>query len=831
MTDRRVSAAARSAAAVVLFGLSASALGAGYASGVSESGGTVNFILNENNSSVTVIRDGVPTSLGALNLGPQSFARSGAVNYSIVVTSNPGDGFLAAVGAATGITGIRDGTLIGGTFQISDDNNVRYAFNAPRAVAINTNPANGANFGRVYIGNTSNGTTAGFPILIPRSTTDGIYVNDAAGGDPLNQVDTAFTGGVDFGNGTNTSAPWRLALDDDGFVYAADWADATGTLYRLDANISTGTNLFVGQGAAAPLAPSGTLNHGSVAAVFASGSAAAGNLIVYTLDEDLSPTGTADQLNSLWRYNLGSTTAGYSGIPDQLAANILIDDFAAGGIVVEMTRSRDGKFYLSQSRSNGDELGVAVVANDGTTVLYSSLQDSRYLGLDGNPGLDGVQDVLRTITGIEVSPDGRYLAAQRNDSDIFIVPLIDGIPDLPNVLLVDTFDNVISGRNIAFDAANNVYALSSGNQAMRVFSPGGPSETTYNSDGTFRARTEPDFNGSGNYSDTTKWLLGVVPNAGDAYATVGNLSSGAQTLNIDAATAISRLRFAGGNYTVSGGSITMGSGFSEPRVIAEAGNHTINAQLDVQKNLGVAAYTGAELTLTNVTYASNALNLTKFGGGKVTVPGADLNRVDVRGGTLALPSTGTPVLKTKELRLAGTPAAPTSSLDVARGGAILDYNAGSSTIADVQAQIIAGRAGGTWTGSGITSSAAAANSAVTGIGYAEASDLGITNFLGQPVDADAVILRYTRLGDANLDGTTGLGDFSLLGANYNQAGGWSKGDFNYDGTVGLGDFSLLAANYNQTAPASLARPGAVPEPATLSLIGVAALGLVRRRRA
>jgi hypothetical protein len=118
------------------------------------------------------------------------------------------------------------------------------------------------------------------------------------------------------------------------------------------------------------------------------------------------------------------------------------------------------------------------------------------------------------------------------------------------------------------------------------------------------------------------------------------------------------------------------------------------------------------------------------------------------------------------------------------------------------------------------------------VGYAEASAVGSpATFLGQPVDGTAVLVRYTRQGDANLDGTTGIGDFSLLGANFNQPGKWNSGDFNYDGTTSIGDFSLLAANYNQSAASGVGgRPGAVPEPATLGLLTAAAVLGMRRRR-
>jgi hypothetical protein len=54
-----------------------------------------------------------------------------------------------------------------------------------------------------------------------------------------------------------------------------------------------------------------------------------------------------------------------------------------------------------------------------------------------------------------------------------VIPLVAGIPDLANRLIVDTGTDVISGRDIAFDAAGNIHYVSSGQALYRVLSPGG----------------------------------------------------------------------------------------------------------------------------------------------------------------------------------------------------------------------------------------------------------------------------------------------------------------------------------------------------------------------
>src|SRR2546423_13734626 len=84
---RRFVLCAASAAVVAGIGAASPVMAAPYASGVSEAAGVVSFTLNHAATDVTVIRDGVPTSLGAPGKGAQSFNRHGAANYSIVLSN------------------------------------------------------------------------------------------------------------------------------------------------------------------------------------------------------------------------------------------------------------------------------------------------------------------------------------------------------------------------------------------------------------------------------------------------------------------------------------------------------------------------------------------------------------------------------------------------------------------------------------------------------------------------------------------------------------------------------------------------------------------------
>ncbi len=199
--------------------------------------------------------------------------------------------------------------------------------------------------------------------------------------------------------------------------------------------------------------------------------------------------------------------------------------------------------------------------------------------------------------------------------------------------------------------------------------------------------------------------------------------------------------------------------------------------------------------------------------------------------------------------------AANSSLDLTNNHLIIDYAAGTQATVDatIRGYLINGYNGGLWngthglsplTGGGINSSTAAANSAHFGLGYADGADGVVTGLSSGQIE-----IKYTLLGDANLDGVVSGDDFAILVSNLGKSvTAWDKGDFNYDGVVSGDDFALLVANLGKAAngadvtlPASdiaaidafAASHGLmadVPEPASASLLLVAGMGMLARRR-
>ena len=142
------------------------------------------------------------------------------------------------------------------------------------------------------------------------------------------------------------------------------------------------------------------------------------------------------------------------------------------------------------------------------------------------------------------------------------------------------------------------------------------------------------------------------------------------------------------------------------------------------------------------------------------------------------------------------------TLDVFDNAAVIDHD-GDNPIAQVQADVTRGYNGGTWDGTGITSSWAAAT-ANTGVGYAESTEIFASfpaTFAGVTVDDTAVLLRQTLYGDADLNRTVNLADFNRLAANFGATSRrWSQGDFDFNGLVNLNDFNRLAANFGLVLP-------------------------------
>ena len=84
-------------------------------------------------------------------------------------------------------------------------------------------------------------------------------------------------------------------------------------------------------------------------------------------------------------------------------------------------------------------------------------------------------------------------------------------------------------------------------------------------------------------------------------------------------------------------------------------------------------------------------------------------------------------------------------------------------------------------------------------------------------------------GDANLNGTVNAQDLNALGVNWQQSVAlWSAGDFSANGTVAAEDLNALGIHWQESIAAASAK--AVPEPSALSLLCIAMMTRLQRRR-
>ncbi|HEX8524995.1 MAG TPA: autotransporter-associated beta strand repeat-containing protein [Tepidisphaeraceae bacterium] len=125
-------------------------------------------------------------------------------------------------------------------------------------------------------------------------------------------------------------------------------------------------------------------------------------------------------------------------------------------------------------------------------------------------------------------------------------------------------------------------------------------------------------------------------------------------------------------------------------------------------------------------------------------------------------------------------------------------------------------------------------------------DFPFTN--GVAVPPTAVLGQFSYLGDADLNGQVTPDDYGAIDSNLGahvgtaeETGGmnWFAGDWNFDGDITPDDYGAVDANLGngQTQGPQLGATGiaanglaAVPEPASLGSLGVAAVGLIGRRR-
>jgi hypothetical protein len=461
-----------------------------YASGISNISGTISFTLNESADNVTVLFDGGATTLdmGALAAGRHSFPLGSATSFAIRA-SKSGPAAWTQIGTDSVLTRFFSGT----------------------GVAVNTNAAS-PYFGRVYVANGTPGTTT-VGDGPHRLTGDGIYALNADFSDALNQGATARTAGINFAPAAQPgNTPWRIEVGKDDRLYIADYSTTSGTIHRTDPDVTTAEQVLDGLGTTGNPAV-----HTTIGALRIFGRMEDSDLVVWGIDGNM-----AGGFNSIKRWTIGAGPLPWATAPDLSGGSVFS---SVAQLQHDLDISTDGRFFASVNRFDGtDSESLRVFDVDGTAVLFASRTLAASAGITPDP--------FRQTRGIRISPDGTFLASITDTNGIVITRLTNGIPDIGAMQIWALFPTNRVGRDVCFDIAGNLYAISSGAEVLRAFSPGGTTTATTASDGTFSLTKVPLPEVSVSTTDSLAGETG--PDAGTVtFARLGDATS-ALTVNLTA---------------------------------------------------------------------------------------------------------------------------------------------------------------------------------------------------------------------------------------------------------------------------------------------------------
>jgi len=345
-----------------------------------------------------------------------------------------------------------------------------------------------------------------------------------------------------------------------------------------------------------------------------------------------------------------------------------------------------------------------------------------------------------------------------------------------------------------------------------------------------------NVNANGNWSQATNWT-GGVPNAVGVEAVFGGVITAPHTVTVDIPITVGRIDFENANaYTIAGtNALTLDVSSGEAQLNVKSGSHTISAPVTLADNTLVTVTPAASnLSITGALNAGGR-NLTKAGAGTLTVNNVRAAGLSVNGGAVAIAPNGGNggASVVSALSIAGAPDAWTAKLDVANNDTVVNSTAANKT-ADFNRlynQLKQGFNDGTWMGQGITSATAAANTNFdTGLSVIDNALVGYTDFSGQPVTADSILLKYTYYGDIDQNGQVDADDLTVFASGFGRASGATQvdGDIDFNGAVNADDLTVFANNFGKGigSPLAVASVQAVPEPGTFLLLMLGAVSLI-----
>jgi autotransporter-associated beta strand protein len=647
-----------------------------------------------------------------------------------------------------------------------------------------------------------------------------------------------------------------------GFTYSGNITDTTnGSLgfAKLGTNtlVLAGSNTYTGP---TYIGTGGTLNVGSANALGSSGPIIFANGTPYLQFSAASQTDYSTRFTNTPNQAFGIDTNGQN-VTFSAALN------SAGGYL-----NKIGAGTLTLSATGNSTIGLQV--NNGTldlTGTYTSTGNAGnyiYVGNGGsNGGISGASGTLIVDTNATLNITGTY-------SDSFVIgrdssgggtliqnagSFINFNPGAAINFIVDASGNSacvaaynINGGTLNLNGNPLIVGLLAGSGTLNV----GAGSSIMNA-GQLTVATNGDNNAFVNQNGGTITIAtaGTLLLAnGSGNTGIYNLSGGTLVTSlVTTAGGTSTLNFNGGTLKAAAATTNFINGLTSVNVLAGTGSAIDNGGFAVTiahalvhggssspdggmtfQGSGTTTLTGSNTYTGPTTVAAGKLLLTNAAslssGSILNISSGAMTQITAHTG-----STPT-VLQIGGLNVSGV-------FDVTNNDVVVK-GAGTAGVTLTMTALAAGYNGGAWNGtSGILSSNAASSAQrLTAVGVAT----GLSSFEGLTVSSSDELIKYTYYGDANLDGAVDGSDYTLVDFGFNNhLTGWQNGDFNYDGKVDGSDYTLIDNAFNTQGaslgvnPASLfasaasrfsGASSAVPEPASLSALGLAVAGGTLRRR-
>lgn len=570
-----------------------------------------------------------------------------------------------------------------------------------------------------------------------------------------------------------------------------------------------------------------------------------------------------------------STTATTGGViavgstPTNDASGWALGSIASGGARVVLVNFTSGVSYVSSTlnwnvTSGTTSGGANIDTNDAALIFPDLALELRPVGWNGTQYTLGA--AIANATGRRLSSDA---TGTTNDN-------VEHIFNTAGTLSPGTYALVVRG-----DTTRSVNAALSYTTATNGVTP------TWN------------LNANGALTTAGNWTGNTVPNAVSAPAVFGPVITAPRSLNTTQNLTLGNVTFNSANaYTLTtalNNTLTLANGaLGSATVVLDSGSHTIDMPVVTPGNTLINfAGTTQTLTLRSLNN-TGTFNVTGTGTLNIAQTVSGNGTIVVGGGTTVLASSpgssvsSVRVLEQGSLQVNGSPGNPgvfavtgtsipasgprttrpnvvvLDGLTIANNGAAIgsrtyfgfvDLQSNDMVVRStsplnqatalinlrdmVRAWLVSDNGLPGLRGLGTTAAFYPAQGAFTTLAVYDNSGVGGTatfsTFNGVSVGANDILVKYTYVGDLNLDGVVDAADLSRALQGFNGGGtGWNFGDVNYDGAIDFFDLGRIqAALRGQGSPlgdsGSVGGGAAIPEPAGLGLLALA-MPMLRRRR-